>query len=270
MDDTAFPYDTLTRSAGFKKWVSATAVADYGASQALALRPVRPTFTAWEIGACRFLNRSGAPVLAGLGVSFLPSAWVAGQVTSAGVYTEATTDAQDVDTNDFVLYQHLLTDGNGVLFGATEPFNCLAMVQSTAGNQTTPVAVLEFWNGTTWADLAPYLLYTDAYILLTTEKLTVWAIPSLWVPGGSGTNVPQTLYNIRLRHTVAGQGTIDPLVAQVFLGVVRFLSFLAVDADKSWDHALATRLPKAGAALHPLFTTADPENMVEVMTRWWQ
>jgi hypothetical protein len=250
--------------------VSATAVADYGASQALALRPARPTFTAWEVGPCRFLNRSGLPILAGLGVPFLPSAWGAGQVTAAGVYTDDTTDAQDADANDMPLYQHLLPDGNGVLLGATEPFNCLALVQSTAGNQTTPVPVLEFWDGTTWADLSAYVLYTDAYILLTTEKLTVWAIPSLWVPGGSGTNVPQTRYNIRLRHTVAGQGTIDPLAAQIFLGLVRFLSFLQSDADQVWVSGGAIRLPKAGAGLYPLFTVANPKNMVEVGVRWWQ
>jgi hypothetical protein len=268
-DDTIFPYDTLSRSAGNKKFVSATAVADLGNSQALAVKPSRPTFTAWEIGGYRLTNRSGAPVLAGLAVPFAPASWVAGQVTAAGAFTADTADAQEATTNDFLLYQHLIADGNGFLLGATEPFNCFSLLQSTAGNQTTPVLVPEFWDGTTWADLTPYLLYNDTFIVGTTEKLVVWSVPNIWVVGGSGTLVPQTLYNLRIRHTVAGQGTIDPLAAQIFLGVARGLAFVPVDGVGQWSGP-PVRLPKAGAALHPLFTTADAENFVEVQVRYWQ
>jgi hypothetical protein len=270
MSDTMFPYDPLTKSAGLKKFCTATAVADAGDSQALAVRPARPTFTAWEIGACRLVNHSGGPTYAGIGVRLANTAWVAGQITSAGAFTANTAAAQDSVADDFLLYQHALADGNGFLVGATEPFNCASLVTTTGGNQTTPALLLEYWNGSAWADLTPFVLYADALLGATGEKLILWMPPPLWSVGGSGTNVPATLYNLRVRHTVAGQGTVDPAAAQLFLGVARFITLIPTDAEERFEQVVAVRLPKTGAALHPIFSSANALNYVEVLARWWQ
>ena len=138
------PFTTLATSGGLKKWISATAVADYGDSQALVAPAVGrgASATAFEIGSARLVNRSGSPSLVGLGVRYDITTWVAGQVTSAGDYTAATTAAQDATADDFSLWQNAITTGNGFLVGATEKWNVLAVIQSDAGDQTTPVLLL--------------------------------------------------------------------------------------------------------------------------------
>jgi hypothetical protein len=263
-----YPYKLVNQNAGNKKWCSAIAAADYGDGQALWRRPGHPTLNAPEVGACRLLNRSGVTALVGLGGRYANDRWQAGQVTSAGVYTDDTTDAQNVTTNDFLLYQHLLTDGNGVLFSAAEPFNVLGFILATAGNQTTPVAVPAYWNGTAWTDLTGMLLLADALTVTPGEKVLFWTIPNDWVVGGSGTNVPQILYNLRLTLTTAGQGTIDPLMQQVFLGYGVLLGDPVADLGQGvLVGTVGLRFPKSVAALAPIFSVPSSANAAEIQVR---
>src|ERR1041384_510670 len=269
--DTMFPYTTVTLSAGLKKFATAAAAADSGDSQAIVVAPSRPTFTAWEVGSVRLVNRSGSVALVGLGVRYANSAWVAGQVTSAGAYTDATAAAQETTTNDVTLYNHLITDGNGFLVGATELWNLLALIGSTAGNQTTPALKLEAWTGAAWLDITGAILYQDNLVTGTGEKLILFARPANWVKGGSGTNVPQTTYNLRVTFTTAGQGTTDPLAGPLFVGMARFLTDAVADgAQAAFPQQPAVRFPKVGAALHPLFTVAALDNYCEVQYRSYQ
>ena len=123
VDDSTFPFTMLACSTGAKKFVSATAVADWGNSQALVAPAGRSGGAAFELGAVRLVNRSGSNAFAGIGVRYDNAYWVAGQVTAAGVYTDTTPAAQDATTGDFLLWQIALPTGNGFLVGASERFN---------------------------------------------------------------------------------------------------------------------------------------------------
>src|SRR5262245_51644487 len=266
MDAYAEPFQMLAASAGNKKWVSATAVADYGDAQAL-LRTPGPAF---EVGSVRLINRSGGAATVGLGVRYGVTTWVAGQVTAAGVYTDATAAAQDATTGDFTLWQLGIATGNGVLVGASARFNTLALIQSVAGDQTTPVLKLEYWNGTAWTDMTTALLITQALLAAGTgEKLLVWGAVADWALGGSGTNVPQTMYNVRVTHTVATAGTANPLASQLFVGWSQLVwPAIADQAIGSFQYMNPVRFPRQGAALYPLFSVASFANQAEVQYRY--
>ena len=259
------PYQLLAGTAGNKKWVSATAVADYGDAQAL----LRSPGAAFEVGAVRLINRSGSTATMGLGVRYGVTTWVAGQVTSVGAYTDATTAAQDATTGDFTLWQLAITTGNGFLVGATSRFNTLGFVQSVAGDQTTPVLKLEYWNGAAWVDITTALLISQALSAGGTgEKVLVWGAPADWALGGSGTSVPQTTYNVRVTHTVAAAGAANPLASQLFVGWSQ-LVFPAV-ADQgvgSFVYPYPVRFPRAGTSLFPLFSVAAFANQAEIQYR---
>ena len=259
------PYQMLVGAAGLKKWVSATAVADDGDAQALVLT----RGAALEVGAARLLNRSGGAATVGLGVRYGRTAWVAGQVTAAGIYTDATAAAQDATTGDFTLWQFGIATGNGFLVGASERFNTLAFVQSVAGDQTTPVLKLEYWNGAAWVDTTAALLVTQALAAGGTgEKLLVWGVAADWAKGGSGTGVPQTMYNVRVTHTVAVGGAANPLASQVFVGWSQLLyPDLANLTQGLFQYTEPVRFPRVGSALFPLFSTASLANQVEVQWR---
>lgn len=262
----ALRYEPIARSAGNKKFVSATAVADYGDAQALWLPKSTPFRVRMAIGSADLHNRSGSTCKVGLAGRLPVNQWVAGQVTAAGVYTADTTDAQDEGTNDFSMLDR--TDsGAGFLVGANIPFNALGIVQGVAGDQTATL-VLEFWDGTAWTDMTAGLLISDALITGTGEKVLVWPIPSNWVVGGSGTGVPSTTYNVRVRHTVAAAGTTDPAASQMFV------AHALVQLENVTDNQVATLLdsseytfPSQCDAMFPIFSTASFANTVLVTVR---
>lgn len=262
---SAEPFVTISGTAGLKKFVSATAVADVGDAQAL----VRSSGAGFEVGSVRLVNRSGSLATVGLGVRFRTDSWVAGQVTAAGVYTDATPAAQDATAGDFTLWQRGIATGNGYLVGASERFNTLALIQSVAGDQTTPVLKLEYWNGTAWTDLTAALTVTQALLASGTgEKLLVWGMPADWARGGSGTGVPQTTYNVRVTHTVATGGTADPTAAQVFVGQSQLVfPDVANGGQGTFAYNAAVRFSKLGTALFPVFSVASFGNIVELQYR---
>ena len=194
---------------------------------------------------------------------------MAGQVTAAGVYTDATVAAQDATAGDFTLWQFGIATGNGFLVGASDRFNTLACVQSVAGDQTTPVLKLEYWNGTAWIDSTAALLVVAVLSAGGIgEKLLVWGMASDWAKGGSGTGVPQTTFNIRVTHTVAVGGAVNPLASQVFVGWSQLLyPDLAHLTQGVFQYTEPVRFPRAGVALHGLFSTASLANHVEVQGR---
>ena len=271
MDAWAEPYNMLACSAGNKKWISATAVADYGDSQSLVRPADRTSGNAFEVGGVRLVNRSGLPAMVGLGVRYRIDSWVAGQVAADGTYTDATTVAQNATAGDFTLWQRGITTGNGFLVGATDRFNTLSLIQSAAGDQTTGVLKLEYWNGTAWADLTTAMINKDGLLNAATgEKLLTWLFPMDWVRGGSGTNVPQSMYNVRVTHTVGAGGTADPVASQVFVGYSQLCwGEVGNLGQGSFDYDAAVRFPKAGTALFPIFSNPSFANQVEVQWRFY-
>ena len=264
-----FPYDWISRAAGNKKWISAAAVADYGNAQALAVAPGRATLKSAEVVDCRLVNRAGSAAMVGLGVRYATSAWVGGAITSANAYTDDTSDLQNATTGDAVLYQRAGGNGNGLLLGALDRFNTLGLILSTAGDQTSPVTAIAYWNGTTWVDWTGAIFWQEPLLTGLGEKLLAWLEPSDWVKGGSGANIPQTMYNLKLIFSVSGAGTIDPLVSQLFLGQSHCqVEPLGNLAQSSILQGPGARFSPYGEALFPLFSVPSPANMVEVKLRW--
>ena len=268
-------YQTLSGSFGPKKWVSAAASATFGDAEALIVAPSRRAFTAIEVGAVTLQNYSGATAVMGLATRYKTSKWTAGQVTAAGVYTDDTTDAQSAATGDFSLHDR--TDsGSGFLVSADERFNILGLIQSAAGDQTTPVKLVEYWDGTSWVNIATSLLIG----LLTTnlldgdgtgEKVLCWPMPFGWVVGGSGTGVPATKYNLRVRHTHSGAGTANPVASQLFVG----FASLAVGAVTNNSVVSMQRehnplyFPRSGEALFTVTNLASILNWVTCDVAFW-
>lgn len=272
MNDPSYPFNMLTASPGAKKFVSATAAADFGDSQALVPSAQgRLTGNAIEVGAVRLVNRSGSTAIVGLGVRYATAGWVAGQIDATNVFTDDTGDAQNATTGDTLLWQRGITTGNGFLVGATERFNTLGIIVSAAGDQTTPVLLLSYFNGTTWVDMTATLIVSDALVAAGTgEKVLAWNLPVDWQRGGSGTNVPQTMYNVKVTHTVATGGTADPTASQIFVGYTQLVvGNVANLAQAAYDYESASRFPRSGQALYALFSVASMANIVECQWRWY-
>lgn len=261
-------YDNLSRSAGNKKWISATAVADYGDAQAFWVPPSTPFQTAICVGSATLMNRSASTAHVGLGARLPVGVWTAGQVTAAGVITDDTTDAQNATTADFPMHDR--TDsGSGFYVSADLPFNILGIVQSAAGDQTTPVKIVEYWNGSAWTDIVASLLISDTLIGSGTgEKILCWPLPSDWAVGGTGTGMPSGKYNLRVRHTTAGAGTANPVASQVFVGIAKMLfdslaNLTGVTLIRDHDYIF----PPQCSALFPVFSVASQNNIVEADVR---
>ena len=175
-------------------------------------------------------NRTGGSAGVGL-VGLLPdSMWVAGQWTNGTTtYTADTTDAQDADTNDFAL--ETTTQNDGCVFGASVPFGAISVDCTTAGSGTSPTHVLEYWNGSAWTGV------TTGFCLdiprsadwAAGERLILFSPPLDWAVGGTGTNMPATTYNLRIRRTNATQTT-AALARRIYLGQV-FLSGAGVASN---------------------------------------
>lgn len=258
-------YDNISRSAGNKKWISAAVAADYGDSQALWKPSTTPLAHGVAVGAATLHNRSGGTVNVALAGRFPVGIWYAGTVTSGGALTDDTTDAQDADTADFTMHDR--TDsGSGFLISCDAPFNCIGVVQSAAGDQTTPVKIIEYWNGSAWTDIVSSLLISDGLIGASTgEKVLLFPHPSNWTQGGTGTGVSSSRYNLRVRHTHSGAGTANPVASQIFVGYAKLLfEGLADNSVLSWIRNLEIRFPRVCDALFPVFSTANAGNCVEI------
>ena len=67
------------------------------------------------------------------------------------------------------------------------------------------------------------------------ENLILFTPPGPWAKGGSGTDTPQNMYNIRIKRTNATQAT-AALARRIYLGVVLFsVDLLAVNGFYSPD-----------------------------------
>lgn len=263
-------YESLSRSAGNRKWIGGAAVADYGDSLALWVPPKVPFALGIAVGSATLINRSGGAAAVGLGARFPVGTWVAGTITSAGTYTAATAAAQDSVTNDFTMMDR--TDsGSGFLAGCQVPFNLLGIVQRVSGDQTGPVLILEYWNGSSWVDISGSALIKDALIgagAMPAEAILCFPLPSDWATGGTGTAVPTGYYNLRVRHTVTGAGASNPVADQLFLGFAK-MEFPALGNNQaaSLIREKEFPFPRPCEALFPVFGVASRSNTAEVDVR---
>ncbi len=163
-----------------------------------------PTGQAFGLVKVECQNRAASAGAVGIVGLLKDSAWGAGQVTAAGVYTADTTDAQDADTSDFPL-EVVSTNGNGFLISADVPFGAVSIDVTAVGSAGAPVRIVEYWNGA-WTTIAAAGLLatvplTGQYVV--SETILLFDPPADWVVGGSGTGVPAARYNLRVRSTTA-------------------------------------------------------------------
>lgn len=253
----------IHQSAGAKKWISATPVADYGDSQALVRPPPRRSLRAIEVARLRFWNLSGAGVHLGLGVRFPVANWWAGTTTTGGTYADATAEAQNPTVDDLVLHNGA-ESGSGIVIGATDPFNILGVLVSRVGDQVAPVLVIEYWNGSAWIDMTAAVLVSESLNATLGERVLAWPLPGEWVPGGTGANLPAGRYQVRVRQTHGGAGTVSPAASQVFVG----WTWLYPGSIESVDCQVPLRFPAIGEALFPYFSVADAANMIDLAVRF--
>lgn len=261
-------YESISKSTGNKKFVSAVVAADNGDSQALYVAPSTPFQQGIAVGTATLQNRSGSTCQVGLAVRLPTSLWEAGQITSAGVYTADTTDAQDVGAGDFPLHDRA-DSGSGFLVGCGVPFNTLGIVQSVSGDQSGATLIAEYFNGTSWVDITSSLLIADAIIGdASAEKVLCWPLPPDMAVSGDVAGQPATKYNARIRHTTTGAGASNPAASQIFVGFSKMqIEGLTNNgiASLTRDHEFC--FPPQGDALFGVFSTASPANMAEVDVR---
>jgi hypothetical protein len=268
-------FDNFQRANGVK-FAAAVAAADNGDSNALVVSPTRDMLRrGHEVQYVSYVNTSGSTIEAALAVRLRTAEWVAGQITAAGVYTADTTDAQSATTADFSMHDR--TDsGSGFLVGADIPFNVIGWVQSAAGDQTTPVFLTEYWNGSAWTDIQSTLLIGTITTNLrngdgTGEKVHMWEIPNDWAIGGTPVaTVPTTTYNMRFRTTHGGAGTADPVASQIYVGVAKFIEpALASNGTQQYDPSTPFRFPREGDALFGVTALATNDVYWNVQHRFY-
>jgi len=187
-------------------------------------------------------NRGAAMAMAA--VALLKDAvWEAGQwVNSTTTYTADTTDAQDADTNDFAL--ETATGANdGFIVGADIPFGAISLDITTAQAAASAVHIVEYWNGSAWTAIAAAGMLVDiarSVVWPTGEFLILFDPPADWAKGGSGTNVNQDRYNLRVRGTPT-TGTVAGLARRIYVGVPLVTLSLAA-TDSSTERQLAVDL----------------------------
>lgn len=219
----------------------------------------------------RAQNRSGSTSAVAVVALIKDDYWVFGQIDGSGVYTDDTVDAQDADTNDAAL------DGTvanaGFVLGAKLPFGCVSADVTTAGAGNTPAAThdIAYWNGSAWTAIAAAGLLVDvprAADWATGEQLIMFDPPSDWAQGGSGTGVPQTYYNIRVRRTALPTvGRADALARRLYVG------FLIASEDAIVLNGAIERFfeneplapPAACVAIGLACSTADDGNSLELV-----
>ena len=203
-------------------------------------------------------------------VGFLPDAyWGAGQWTDATTtYTDDTLDAQDADTNDFVM-EVAATINDGFVVGATIPFGAMSIDVTTASSGTTPTRTIEFWNGSAWTALSTAAFVSDiarSVEWAAGEALVLFDPPPTWAKGGSGTAVPQDRYNVRIKRTNAVHST-AALARRIYLGVV-LASIDAVAANGSYvpiQGGVSMDVPDYLPYVSVAIATADAGNNITVI-----
>ena len=237
--------------------------------------PVLTQPNAWEYVAQWFqlTNLSGGALSMGAGVRFPLTWWRAGQwVNATPLFTDDTTDAQDVGADDFPLETTTANDGFVVV--ADRPFNLLCLLVGVASTVGTPVRVVKLSNGSGWGTaLTGADLYqgpiTSAH-WTTGEHLIWWDISPDWVVTTGHANeggLPVGKYAALIQSTTPPTTTAGAATSLS----VHHLPF----AQKAVaDGGIFTLGPSdkglslgSGEGISVAFTVADPQNSIRASVR---
>ncbi len=252
------------RAANPYYWLGQPATAQNTAPTTAGL--VVPTGQGAEVYGYKLSNRTAGNVNCALVGLLEDSKWGAGQVTTAGVYTADTTDAQDVGADDFQL-QNKDEAGSGHLISCDVPFGAIGYDISTASVGAAIENVIEYWNGA-WTAIAAAGMLKDipraAGVQWTAnEFLVLFDPPGDWAVGGTGVNVPATRYNLRMRATVAG--TTSGLAKRIYLGtIIDSWGTVATMTDKEQNFVAKVPLPSGVIALGSAWSVKDSKNALAI------
>lgn len=144
---------------------------------------------------------------AGIGFRWANRTWNAGQWTEVGsVFTDDTTDAQDLGADDFALETTTVNDGFVIL--ATRPFSWVSINVTTAGAATANTHTVRYSNfaGTGWTAVDADSTFTDTFTnaadYAAGEILFTWSPPDNWGRVVSIGTVPAGYYALNVRATV--------------------------------------------------------------------
>lgn len=205
-------------------------------------------------------NNTGGAADVGFGWKLPNALWSAGQwVNASTTFTDDTTDAQDADAGDFAVTT--TTNNDGFIIQADRPFNLIGITVSQA-QAGSPVYEYNYWNGSAYTALTTKEVpgsYTVA------DQFIVFQAPHDWAVGGSGTNVSQTKYTIRMRATTAPSTAV--LATILWVGqLFRVKESLANATKFTFDLEATQIVVPAGAGLLPYFGgTANANNQVEAL-----
>jgi len=173
----------------------------------------------------RAVNRAAAANVAVVGLHKDAGVKVGTWTDASTLFTDATAAAQNATIDDVALETNTANDG--VIFCGQNPFGAVSLDVTTASAGTVPVSSRDvaYWNGTAWTALAATSFLVDVARTLVDipvgENIILFDPPVDWAVGGSGTNVPQTTFNLRMRRT--GLPTVGPVAAlarRVYIGDV--------------------------------------------------
>jgi hypothetical protein len=170
-------------------------------------------------------NYSGSSASMGAGVRKTLTTWKAGQwVNATTTYTDDTTDAQDIGTNDFAL--ETLTVNDGFIVMCQSEFNLIDLLITTAATGTGSAHDFAYSKGGAWTTFAGASMIVAPLGTHWTavETLIWWDIFPDWelTTGAEGTNIPAGYYAVRVRATTP-PGTTAALAKSLSVHLIQYL-----------------------------------------------
>lgn len=127
-----------------------------------------------------------------------------------GSFTDETTDAGDVGTDDVVLVPNPATANDALYVGFTFKFEEIVVNVSTAASDGT--VTWQFWNGSAWTALSGVVDDTDAF-QESGENSVSWTLPATWAKTTVNSQGP--FYYVR---ALVATGTSTALATTVKIG----------------------------------------------------
>ena len=181
--------------------------------------PIKGKIRALEAVIQKTITTAGGPIIVGIGATAVeglvlpvavPIAMGGFQQDDGGVFTDDTTDMNDVGASDVAIFPATAAEDDACCFGARAPFDTLTINMGTQGAGTYTVA-WEYWNGSAWTILS-VTDGTTAFKAGTSTYDVTFTPPAAWAARVLGVIGPALFY---IRAQIDdGTMTTDPLVTQ--------------------------------------------------------
>ena len=127
-------------------------------------------------------------------------------------YTDETTEAGDLTTDDMTLAPSVPEANDAYYFGASKQFNEFAIEVSTSASTSDWTNVMEYWNGTAWTAVTSLTDNSSTYENAAGIYHLYWTAPTDWATTTVNSQGPY--YYIRYRVSAFVSITAQPLCRQ--------------------------------------------------------